>query len=339
MALIAPAYITINPHMMLPEIVLPYSQASGAFYVLPTEEPRVMLGEDDLAVYIKRIDVRTKLAAGQSAYNTLPSPDIVLSMISTITYLLRVHAEYDHHDVAAAGRYGFSLVEATRLANQQAIVNTARVALLTGMNPANGEGLLNTNGATYISLPPDQYGNDSVTTYDNGQMAFFLQGQVLAIKTRTNNLGIGRTFVFLGPQRTMGSFEYNVVQLTSYQRPGAGTTSTAGVVKEVLMSNGDRVIWAYDDTLIGKGAGGTDAVLIVMPEVEKPKASKWNTNKFAELSPGLDATVMQLTDMVAPREITAPLAYGRADTLYEQRITSGWAIRPEAVTVVSMAYP
>lgn len=335
--LIAPAYETINPHMMLPEIIMPYSQASGAFNLLPTEEPRVMLGDEDLAVYIRRLDVRTKTTVGQSASEQMPGPDIVASMIVNPTYLVRGRSEFNHHDTAAAGRYGFSLVEATRLANQQGFVNTTRVALLDGINPANGEGLLNANGATILNLPPDQYGNDTASTYDNGQMASFLQGLVQNTKTRTNNLGIGRKFVFLAPQRILGEFEYNVVQVVQYQRPGAGTTSTAGVVKAVLMQNGDEVIWAYDDTLQGKGAGGADALLLVMPEVANPQAaSTWNTNKFANLSPGLSATVMQLTNMAAPREITVPLPAGAVDTVYEQRITSGWPIRPEAITILSI---
>lgn len=339
MALIAPAYETINPSMMLPEIILPYSQASGAFNLLPGEEPRVMLGEEDLAVYIRRLDLRTKTTAGQSAGNIIQSPDIVASQIAAPTYLVRAQADYDHHDMSAAGRYGFGLVEATRLANQQAIVNTARVALLSGFNPANGEGMLNASGATAINLPPDSNGNDTVVTYDNGQMAFFLQTQVLNIKTRTNNLGIGNEFVILGPQRTLGLFEYNVVQLTQFQRVGAGSTSTAGVVKEVLMANGDKVLWCYDDTLIGKGSGGTDAVIIAMPSVKKPVANRnWNTNKFATLSPGLEACLAQFCDMAAPREITVPLAHGAVNTLFEERITSGWPLRPEALTIVSMQY-
>jgi len=175
MSLIAPTYEVIHPSMMLPEIILPYSQASGAFFLLPTEEPRVMLGEGDQAVYIRRLDVRTKAQAGQSAFEELPSPDIVATMINTPTYLVQARAEYNHHDTARAGVYGFSLVEATRLANQQGFVNTGRTALLYGMNPANGEGLLNANGATFVTLPADSYGNDTAASYDNGQMAFFLQ--------------------------------------------------------------------------------------------------------------------------------------------------------------------
>jgi hypothetical protein len=135
------------------------------------------------------------------------------------------------------------------------------------------------------------------------------------------------------------AFEYqNIVQLTQFQRVGAGSTSTAGVVKEVANWNGDEIIWAYDDTLIGKGTGGNDAVLIVMPEVEKPNGGKINTNEFAKLAPGLDACTIQLADMSAPREIPTPLPGGAIDIVTEMRITSGWGVRPEAITIASMQY-
>ncbi len=339
MANIAPSYITLNPNYTMPELLLPYSQASGAFDLLPTGEPLVRLGEGDLVAYIKRIDVRTRMAASQSAYNALPSVGIANSMISTATYLMRVRAEYDHHDTAAMGRWGVSIVEAQRLGMRQGHFQLARNALLYGFNPANGEGLLNTNGATAVNLPPDTNGADTVVTYDNGQMAFFMLSQLSATKTRTNQLGIGRKFTILGPQRVLGAMEYqNIVQLVQYQRTGAGSTSTAGVVKEVADMNGDEITWAYDDTLIGKGAGGNDAVVIVMPEVEKPQGSRMNTNEFAKLAPGLDACTLQLCDMAAPREIPTPLPGGAIDVLSEMRITSGWGVRPEAVTVVSMQY-
>lgn len=340
MSSIAPAFMMLNPNYTMPELLLPYSQASGAFDLLPTGEPLVRLGDSDQIAYIKRVDMRTKMAASQAAYNALPSVGVAMSMISTPTYQFRVRAEYDHHDTAAMGRWGVSIVEAQRLGMRQGHFQLARNALLYGMNPANGEGMLNATGATAVSLPADSNGNTTVTTYDNGQMAFFLISQFSAIKTRTNQLGIGRKFTILGPQRVLGAFEYqNIVQLVQFQRVGAGSTSTAGVVKDVLALNGDELIWAYDDTLIGKGAGGTDAVVIVMPEVEKPQGSNFNTNEFAKLAPGLDACTLQLCDMSAPREIPTPLPGGAMDILSEMRMTSGWAVRPEAVTVVSMAYP
>lgn len=339
MSNIAPAFVTLNPNYIMPELLLPYTQASGAFETLPTGEPLVRLGQGALVAYIKRVDMRGKMASGQSAYNALPSVGIAMSMISTATYLFRVRAEYDHHDTAAMGQWGVPIVEAQRLGMRQSHFQLARTALLYGMNPANGEGILNAVGSTAVSLPPDSFGNDTVVTYDNGQMAFFLISLVQQIKSRTNQLGIGRKFTILGPQRVLGIFEYqNIVQLVQYQRTGAGSTSTAGVVKDVLEMNDDEIAWVYDDTLIGKGAGGTDAVVIVMPEVEKPQGSNFNTNEFAKLAPGLDACTLQLCDMAAPREIPTPLPGGATDVLSEMRMTSGWVIRPEAATIVSMTF-
>lgn len=336
MANIAPAYITVNPSFTMPELLLPYSQASGAFDTLPDGQPLVRLSEGDLVAYINRIDLRTRMAAGQSAYNELPSVTPVLSQISAPSYLLRVRAEYDHHDTAAMSRRGVSIVEAQRLGMRQGHFQLLRTMLLDGMNPANGEGLLNTAGATATTLPPDTNGNTTASTYDNGQMAFYLAQQIQALKSRTNQLGIGKEFTILGPQRILGTFEYNVVQLVQYQRIGAGTASTAGTLKDILMSNGDKIAWCYDDTLQGKGAGGTDAVLIVMPKVTKPNGGNINTNEFAKLAPGLEACTLQLCDMAAPREIPTPIPGGAIDIVSELRATSGWGVRPEAITIISM---
>jgi hypothetical protein len=222
---------------------------------------------------------------------------------------------------------------------RQGIFQQARSALLYGFNPTTGEGLMNTVGAMTVSLPADMNNNDTVVTYDNGEMATFLLTQISAIKTRTMQLGIGQRIVVLGPQRVLGAFEYqNIVQLTQFQRSGAGSASTAGMVKDVLDWNNDEISWTYDDTLIGQGAGGSDAVIIILPEVKKPSGGRVNTNEFAKLAPGLEATSLMLWDMAAPREISTPLAGGAIDVLSELRMTSGWVVRPEALTIVSMVY-
>lgn len=339
MAAITPAFVTVNPSFVEPDVVMTYNQASGAFDALPGSAPRVRLGDGDLAVYAKRMDLRTRVHAGQSAVNNLPSITIVNSLIGTATYLLRVRAEYDHHDQAAASRWGFSLPEAMRLGMRQGHFQLARNALLYGMNPANGEGLLGAQGATAVSLPADSFGNTTISTYDAGQLAFFLIQQVGLLKSRTMQLGMGRKFTFLMPQRVGQQIEYaNIVQLTQFQRTGAGSATTAGVVKMIAMENGDEIYWGYDDTLIGKGAGGTDAIVIAMPEVQRPDGPAINTNEFAKLAPSLNACTLMYCDMAAPREIPAPLPAGAVDVTSEWRISSGWAVRPEAITVISATY-
>lgn len=339
MSLLAPSYVQVMPSFTEPGIILPIAQRSGFADCLEGGAPRVRLGEDDLWVYMNRLELRTQIAAGTAAQNQLPGVSFVFSRISTPSYLLQVRAEYNHHDVAAAARYNAALPEMYRLGMRQAHNQLLRGACLYGFNPQTGEGLLNAAGATAVNLPPDPNGNTTVVTYDNGAMALFLIQQILAIKTRTNQLGMGRKFTIIGPQRTLGSFEYNIVQVVQYQRPGAGTASTAETTKAVVMSNGDTLLWTYDDTLIGKGAGGTDAVIIVMTEVEKPQGrGSINTNVFQDLQPGNNACTTMYVDMAAPKEITSPLAGGATDVLSELRATSGWGIRPEAIEIVSMQY-
>jgi len=339
MPLNAPAFVTVNPSYVEPGLILPYAQASGAFDLLEGGQPRARIGQEDLWVYMSRVDVRTQIAGGQSSYNQLPGVAIAFSQIMTPSYLIRVRSEYDHHDTAAAGNWKASLPELYRRGSRQAHFQQARNLLLYGANPQDGEGLLNTAGATAINLPPDSNGNTTVVTYDNGQMAFFLLTQVLNIKTRTNQLGIGRKFTITGPQRILGLFEYpNVVQLVQFQRTGAGSETTKGLFEEILKRNRDLINWTYDDTLIGKGDGGSDAVIITMPEVEPINQAGIDTNDFANVQPGNDACVTMYCDMAAPREITSPLAGGATDVLSEWRLTSGWAVRPEAITIISMIY-
>jgi hypothetical protein len=335
----AHAYVTLNPSFIEPEFLVQYSQASGFVDLFADGQLRVRLSEDDLLVYMKQLNLRTKMAASQAGSQELPSVDIQATMISAPTYLLQVRNQYNHHDVAAGARWGFAVPEAYRLGGRQANFQLARDAAIFGMNPQNGEGILNAPNAIALNLPADTYGNTTATTYDNGQMAFFLAQQVLNIKTGTYQLGLGKKFTILGPQRTLGLFEYNVVQLVQYQRIGAGTASTSGTVKEILMANGDTLVWAYDDTLIGAGANGTDAVIIAMPEVDKPAGQQpVNTNEFAKIMPGAKVCLTQYCDMAAPREIISPLAGGATDFLQEWRISSGWAPRYQALRLISMPY-
>jgi hypothetical protein len=339
MANLATSWVITHPAFIEPELLLQYNQASGAFAALATGNPLVKIGSEDKYVYIRAVNVRTKLNIGQATGNQIPSATVVPRMINCPTYNQRLRAEYDHHDTAMMSEWNISIVEAQRLAMRQGHFQLLRNNLLYGIVPGNGEGLLNQGGITTTTLPPDSFGNDSARTYDNGQMATYLLSILSATKTRTMQLGIPHRFTILGPQRILGIFEYqNIVQLTSYQRPGAGSSTTAGTVKDVAGWNGDTIDWVYDDTLIGQGAGGTDAILIVMPEVDKPRGNVFNTNEFATLQPGLAACTLMYTDVAAPIEIPTPLPGGAIDVLSEMRASPGWAVRPEAVTLLSMTY-
>lgn len=341
MAVNSGAYKIIEPSFREPEFFVQFQQASGYPELLQGGKLRARLSEDDLVVYAKQINLRTKISASQSTANELPGVDISTQMFNTNTYQYRVRAEYDHHDEAAGSRWGYSVPQAYRLGMRQANFQAARDIALNGLQPQFGEGFLNAPGATAVNLPPDQFGNTTLSTYDNGQMALFLASQIWQIKQRTLQGGIGRKFVILGSQRSLLPFEYNIVPLTQFQQPGAGTSSTAGTLKHILKLAGDEeLVWAYDDTLQGAGGNAnTDVIIIAMPEVDVPEGDDGvDTNEFAKLTPNNPTNLTQYCDMAAPREIISPLAGGATDVLTEWRLTPGWAPRPQALTLVTAAY-
>lgn len=338
MANLASSWVMTHPSFMEPELLLQYNQASGVFESFATGNPIVKIGSEDKNVYVRTLAVRTKVISGAAGGNLLPSCDVVPGLISVPTYLNQSRSEYNHHDTAMMAEWGTSIVEAQRLANRQGHFQFLRSLALYGNVPSNGEGLVNTAGATTVSLTADSFGATTVRTYDPGQMGQFFLQQLLATKQRTMQLGLPVRFVILGPQRTLGQLEYyNIVQLTSFQRAGAGSTTTAGVIKDVAGLNGDIIEWTYDDTLQNYSSAGVDTVLITMPEVKKA-AGKFNTNEFATLAPGMSACTLMYLDMPAPLEIPTPLAGGAIDVLFEQRASPGWAVRPEALTIMTMTY-
>lgn len=337
----APAYVTVNPNYMMPELILQFSLASGAFSTLATENPMPRLGEGDLYVYAKKIQLTTQVSANQSTVNQLPSASIVPSLMSTATYRMQTRAQYDQFDEAATGAWDYSLPQALRLAARQGIAQQMRNALLYGFNPANGEGLLNTANATAINLGADSNGNTEYSKWDSGQLAQYLLNMIASLKQRTYMVGTPLKFVFLAPQRFITQISYSgVVSLTQFQRIGAGVETAAGLVETVAKwSGGDEVVFAADDTLIGQGAGGTDAIILIAPELKIARANaQINTNIFATLTPSTLATSLMLTDVSAPTEIPTPIADGGITTLYTMRSTSGWNIRPEAQTILSAQY-
>lgn len=335
----APAFVVLNPSFIEPEILIQNNQPSGFIDILAGGQLRTRLAEDDLLVYMKRMNLRTRIAAGQAGgYQELPGIDISLSYISTATYLLKTRFEYDHHDVSAGGRWGVSLPEAYRKGSLQANYQLARDACLYGMNPQWSEGVVNAPEAEAENLPPDSNGQDTARTYDNGEMAFYLANVIREIKVRTYQIGMGRKFTILGPQRILSLFQYNVVQLTQFQRIGAGSDSTMGTLQKIIAEGGDLINWCYDDTLIGKGDGGKDLVIMSMPEIQVPGTEGINTNIFASTTPASMVNTTQYCDMPAPREITAPLPGGGTDVVTEWRISSGWAVRGIATTLISMEY-
>jgi hypothetical protein len=338
---LAPARVTLNPSRTLPGTVVQYQQPSGFESLLATGGIKVILDEFDKAAYVHKMDIRTKVAVGQNASNQLPSVDIAMEYGQAATYLMQVQAAWNRRDIGAAAGWNVDLINAQRFGMRQGIFQQFRNACLYGNNPAIGEGLLNAIGATTISaIPADPFGFTTVTTIDNGWMQQQLLNIIQALKVRTMMSGMEARITICGPQRVLTTWEYQVVQLTQYQRAGAGSQTIKRAVDDVGQFNGDTIDWVYDDTLIGKGPNGYDAVLFALPEVKKNEVSAIDTNEFANnVGPHFTDTIIQLADRTAPTEYLAPIALDGTSMGMEMLGTSGWVIRPECLTILGAQYP
>jgi len=337
----APAITTLSPSMMLPDIAMQYSMASGAFETLPGGAPAVRIGSNDLVVYQKYLNMTTQALVDQSLPGQLPSASIVPGYDQMMTYRIATRSQYSYLDTEAASGWGYSLVEALRLANRQGHAQQLRNMLLYGVNAANHEGLANSPNAVTMNLGQDSKGNATYPAWDSGEMALFLLNVIASQKSRMYLLGQTLTTVILAPQRFIQTLEWTgVVELTSYQRPGGGTATVGTMIKTIADdATSDDVIFCSDDTLIGKGADGSDLIIITNPEIVIPDARQQiNTNIFATLTPNQLAVNMMFTDVAAPTEVPSPMPDGGLTTLYTMRSTPGWNFRPEGLTLLSAKY-
>lgn len=333
------AQLKVHPSFSEPDAIITYAQPSSCFSLLENGEPRVKIGQADLNVYINSIDIRSQAFNSQFQPSLLPSASLVGTYGQTQTYNVIVRCEYGPDDTAAASAYNISLPQALDFANKQGIYQGMRSMLLYGVNTNNGEGLVNTVGATAVTLPADSYGNTSVTTYDNGELSLWLLQQVNNLLINTYQTGSAGKIVFLGPQRIINQMLLvNIVQVTSYQRPGAGTSTTAAIVEALAKERGYDVEWGFDDTLIGQGAGGSDLVLMTLPEIETPAIDGLNTNEFGKLKPHLNAVNLMYTDMAAPMKIPTPIPDGSITQVDRLRASCGWCVRPQGLFLLSMPY-
>lgn len=334
----APSITRVDPSMVMPEIVMQYSMASGAFDILPGGAPTVKIGSGDLVVYQKYLRMTSQTQVGQSLAGQMMSSSVTGGYDQMMTYRISSRSQYSYLDTDAASRWGYSLTEALRLSNRQGHAQQLRNMLLYGINAANNEGMTNSPNALTINLGNDSQGNSGYRTWDNGELAIFMLDLISTQKTKMMLLGQPLCTVVLAPQRFIQSLSWTgVVQLTSYQRPGAGSATISEMIIGIAEGvNGDKIVFCQDDTLIGKGAGGSDLILISNPELTVPDAHKSiNTNIFQTLTPNQLSVNMMFTDVAAPTEIPSPMPDGGVTTLYTERATPGWNLRPEGLTLLS----
>lgn len=340
MSILAPSFVKINPSYTVPGLLVDQTQRSGAFHLLPNSSIQATLGLADKAVYMHRMGIKTRNSISQDSQNELATVDINLSQVQTLTYLIQNQAIFNRHEVAAGAAYNVAVPSAFSLALKQAHFNQLRDLLLYGFQPEYGEGMLNAVGAKATVIPPDSNNTKDVLNMIPGEVSEFLLKEIQDIQNRTQHAGMKCVFTLLGPQRVLNLLETSkIVQLTSYQVKGGGTATVYGQIQSILEDKGDAILWQYDDTLKGKGANGADALILTMREINLSGYDGMpNTNIFGQsISPQDPSCNLMFADVPAPTEFITPMPGTATHIQMEMRATPGWAVRPEATTIISAA--
>lgn len=220
---------------------------------------------------------------------------------------------------------------------RQAHFQHARNALLYGISPETGEGILNGPGTFETNFPADSNGT-TLRTMSPGYVAQTLNYMLMDIVTRTNQLGKPTRMAIVAPQRVIGLLQSQIVPLTSWQNIGGGSNTIAGTVTSSLQQVVSEISWLADDTLIGKGANGADMMIASIPEVQLRAIGMLpDTNIFgSDMATQENACSIQLWDAAAPVEYPVPVPGGDLDVVTELKLTPGWVLRPETVTKISV---
>lgn len=341
MSLHAPVRMRVTPSFNETGMIVDQEQRSGAFDLLAGGTVKTRLNLTDQRVYINRVGIKTKSTIAQDSQNDLPGPDIWLGQISTPVYLIQNRSIYNRHEAASASAYNVALPEMYRLGLWQSSFNVMRDLLLYGFQPEYGEGIVNAPNVVNTFLPADSNNTVEIVNQDAGHIAKFFLNVITQIKTRTKQNGNPGIFTILGPQRCMSVLENAaVVELTSYQRPGGGTQTVKGEIKNILEENGNTIVWQYDDTLEGKGENGSDLIIFTMRQFANDPANNLiDTNIFANnLTNQIRDCNIMYDDVAAPTIFITPLAGTAIHMQSEIKSTPGWAIRPEATTKVSVYF-
>ena len=341
MAFNFPAQSLISPSTILPELVISQSQRSGWARTVGGGEPMVRLQPGSKMVYIRGLTQNSSVAVSQSAHQNLPAATISGSISGTPVYILQSGAVFDHHDVQAASGWGVNLNDAIDQAHHQGMCVQLRNMTFYGIKSAAGEGLINAPNVT-VSLPPaDTAGKVGIINYAPDQLAKFILAEIGALQSRMLAFGQPTRIVICAPQRVLSILELSgIVQLASYQLPGGGTASVSGLVEKVAQAAGVTIEWTVDDTLKARGVvySGTNRDIIIVTAPDLPTTGDDGTNSFASIAPNMKSNNLMLVDRAAPTKYMTPIARNSTDVYYEMLSTSGWALRPEATTLIEIPY-
>ena len=269
-----------------------------------------------------------------NAYN-VPSLSYTSELMSTPVYTFNVQYSINRDAAAMAANYGADEAALQQWLAEKALFIQTMDAVIDGINPSIGEGLLNaTDRTSVVLLASDSTGETDLDLQDKGEVRTAIIGHLNQLLQRNGmQTAKGFTIGVLANQQFWGEVHGAPIQLTSAQREGAGTITIWEAMLQWAKAYDATFQIGMSDKLLGKGINATDAAIFFLHEIKRSSMNQLDVNKAAPVP--IENNVMSIYTM-PPIEEPIP-QHGGLHVHVKARMTGLWAYRGKAITVLS--YP
>jgi hypothetical protein len=323
----------VVPHSIIPGVVAPISQDVDYLKAFAGVTKYGDLGSDYL--YLPTLDkVHTPTTVGQQWRGGVDSAQFSTSQLAWQYYTIQSRMEYTDQQAAKLAKMlpGIGIDSLLDKLCRQGINQRRHYGAIFGFDPAQTQGLVK-QGITE-SLPADSDSHTTISTYNADELLAFLASQ--AREAMNNSYGMAKPVVFMSSVRLVNYIKTVMVNLTSYQMPGAGVDSIGGAYSRIVGEwlGVGKVEFIGDDLLKEAGTAGDDLIILVAPglteqDLTKPEFSQYllgdlpanMMNTFIDNAGGLVKTVNPIMNRVSSAD-------------YSLQTTPGAVIRQAAVRVI-----
>ena len=330
----------IFPNVVLPGVVSKLYEKIDYKKVLGDITKQGARGID--AVYKLVLDntsSNTNVGTASTWMNNIAKNEASLSQIEAAYYKIMSSIQTTTDSEAKFEQIGadISEYELKKAITFQAMAQRKAHITFFGANPNGKEGLFN-NVSETTALPQDSGTNETLTSYIPGELLDTLASEIRQIQNLSYNML--KPLVIVAPLNAINYLKSKVVPLADYQQKGAGTSSIADTLGDIVYDmNGLRIEFVACSYLAGKGTSGKDVMLFVAPGITQEEAES-GKDSTAYLNNVLkDNYINTIMDEALPlTETINPSINGVNSWFVEHIITPGIFLRSEAIRALEYSY-
>lgn len=256
-----------TPHTTIPGLLTPQTQNADWRKYLAGKTAYGSFGDEYLYITTASA-IASDTFVGQQWGKNLPKQNYALGQMQSAYYNIESYVEWNTQEQEKFEKLakGVALPKFLEDLAIQGINQKLHQAILYGFDAYNsnelGQGIL--SNSTMKTMPKDSSGNQTLTSYDKGELLQFLVSCAREVMDATFNLT--KPVVIASSVRVVNYLKSVLVPLTQYADTGS-VDSVGGVYDRVAggMLGVGNITWIADNLLLGDT---TDTLLFLAPGIE-----------------------------------------------------------------------